>query len=375
GVTVSKFEFTSSNEAFVVDRLAISNTAGSDVTAESVELNYKNQAGEDKVASGFLTSNLFTFEGLELYVAKDSTAVVTVKVTTGAVTSANTGSGDSVGIDLYIDTTNQNRFRAVGSGSGSTIDDSDVDGSFADYDTAGVDEDDSSDNDTTQILRGNNMEIRKTKPTISLASGSPSGTVIAGIVEVLRFNVTADSRGSVVLESIQFKVSATDSGATDWDQCTSGSAALAVGDIYLYDSTELSTDLAADSDIALLDSGAASCGNGEDLVFIDVDFFGDSSADQTIAAGATKTYILKLDVVGTGLAVPSVTQDDSMRVDISDEANAASGYDTVVWQDSNATGTDGDNSNGQGSAESDFANQLDGGYIKNLPIIGGALIF
>jgi hypothetical protein len=351
GVAVSKFKFTSSNEAFVIDRLAIDNTGGSDTAVSSVELSYKNQAGEDKVATGFLSSNTVIFNGLTMYVPKDGTAVVTVKVNTGDVTTANTGSGDTVGLDMSMDA-DETEFRAVGIGSGTTIDDSDVD---LDGDTT-YDED--------EIKEANNMTIRKTKPTISLASGSPSGAAIAGLIEVLRFNVTADSRGDVTLSEAVLKFSSTANAGdsvTDWNMCSS----MAVGDVYLYESTEMSTDIAANSDVTLLDTGGDSC-SAEVIGYIRINLEGETtiSTAQTIAAGTTKTYILKLDVSNT--ESPSAVNDDSMRVDIVDETTAdglaaASGNKAIEWDDANLTNGD--------------ALDVTGAYIKNLPIVGGSLIF
>lgn len=339
GVTVSKFKFTSSNEAFTVDRLAVSNTGGSDVAVSSVELHYQNQAGEDKVATGFLTSNVYTFEGLTFYVPKDDDAVLTVKINTGDVTASNSASGDVVGIDLDIDTTGDDQFRAVGMGSGATLDDDD----------AGADR------------AGNDMEIRKTKPTISLASGSPSGAAIVGLIEVLRFNVTADSRGDVTVNEFTFEVNATDNVPTGWDECDTGD--IEAADIYLYDSSDLSDDLALDGDITLAQTSGAACGAGSDLRWINIDF----TTAEEVAAGTTKTYILKMNVNNT--TSPSAVQDDSLRVDFPDEnahdAASTTDYDVIAWSDSNTSGTDGDDDGGS----------IDGEYIKNLPIIGGSLIF
>jgi len=339
GVTVSKFKFTSSNEAFTVDRLAVSNTSGSDVAVSSVELHYKNQAGEDKVATGFLTSNVYTFEGLTFYVPKDDDALLTVKINTGDVTSANTASGDVVGIDLDIDATNDDQFRAVGSGSGSTLND----------DNAGADR------------AGNDMEIRKTKPTISLASGSPSGAAIVGLIEVLRFNVTADSRGDVTVNEFTFEVNATDNAGTGWDECDTGD--IEAADIYLYDSSDLAADIAISGDLTLAQTSGAACGAGSDLRWINIDF----TTAEEVSAGTTKTYILKINVNNT--TSPNAVQDDSLRVDFPDEdahdAASTTDYDVIAWSDSNASGTDADADGGS----------IDGEYVKNLPVIGGSLIF
>lgn len=340
GVTVSKFKFTSSNEAFVVDRMSVQNTSGSDTAISSVELHYKNQAGEDKVATGFLTSNLYTFEGLSFYVPKDDTAVVTVKVNTGDVTAANGASGGSVGIDFDVNTTSDLLFRAVGVGSGTTLDD----------------------DDASADVTANNHEVRKTKPTISLASGSPSGAAIAGLIEVLRFNVTADSRGDVTVNELTFEVSSTDNASSTWNTCAA--ADLQDADIYLYDSTDMATDLASDADVLMTDSDGTACTTGGSVVkYINIDF----TTPEVVSAGATVTYVLKINVLNT--TSPSAVQDDSLRVDLPDEvaidAATTTDYDVIAWSDSNTSGTDDDDDGGS----------IDGEFIKNLPVIGGSLLF
>ncbi len=361
GVTVSKFKFTSSNEAFVVDRLGVSNTSGSDVAVSSVELHYKDSAGADKVATGFLTSNAYVFEGLTFYVPKDSTAVVTVKVNTGEVTAANSASGDLVGIDFDVDTTNNDQFRAVGSGSGVTL------------------------NDTDSLMAdtaGSNHEIRKTKPTISLASGSPSGAAIAGLIEILRFNVTADSRGDVTIEEFTFQLSSTDNAGGNWNLCdTDGTANFVTADIYLYDSTDTSADIADTSDLTLYDTAGTACTTSSttDSGFIQMNFDGDTAhGEPNVAAGTTKTYILKLNVQNG--ASPSAVQDDSMRMDLPDEvaldAAMATDTDAIVWNDSNVTSGDMDaNATGAGANDQGGTNGIDGDMVKNLPVNGGSLIF
>lgn len=365
GLSASKFRFTSSNEAFVVDRLTIDNTSGSDTAVASVELHYANQAGEAKVASGFLTSSTYTFNGLDFYVPKDDNAVLTVKINTGEVSSSNSASGDLVNLDMSNQDTTEGEFRAVGSGSGTTIDDSDVDASFT--------------GSGAGIIAAYDHEIRKTKPTISLASGSPSGAAIAGIIEVLRFNIAADSRGDVNVEELTFKMSSTAASSGVWNECTSGGASMEAGDVYLYDSEDLATDLAEDSDVSLLDSAGASCGNGEDLTYININFDGSTTVgEENIAAGTTATYILKLDVQDTNS--PSAVNDDSLRIDIPDEvaldAALTTDFDAIVWNDSNATSGDMDaGSIGAGANDQGGTNGIDGDMVKNLPITGGSLIF
>src|SRR4029078_7790232 len=68
-------------------------------------------------------------------------------------------------------------------------------------------------------IGANEMTLRKTKPTITVASGSPSGTRTPGNIEALRINVSADSRGFVTLDGILFNVNTSVAGAGTWADC------------------------------------------------------------------------------------------------------------------------------------------------------------
>jgi len=347
GVTTSKYKFTATNEAYVVDRLTVDNTGGSDVTVDSIELHYENQAGESKIATGFLTSGTYIFNGLDLYVPKDDTSTLTVKLNTGDVTTGNAGSGSVVGLDLSNDDSNDDEFRAVGIGSGTTINDSTttVDASF----TGSGD----------GVIASNDHEIRKTKPTLSLASGSPSGAAIVGLIEVLRFNITADSRGDVQVDDLTFEMSSTDNAGTGWNACDTTD--IVAADVTLYDADDLSSDIS--SVTSLLEADGTACNAAAPLKYINIDF----ASAETVAAGTTKTYVLKINVANT--TSPSAVQDDSMRVDLPSEdvmdAATSTDFDVIGWVDSNTTVVDTDADSGSIDAE----------YIKNLPINGGSLIF
>ena len=334
-----------------IKKIEIDNAGTADsIGIASVILEYKNQAGETKTASSFFSSDVATFEGLDMYVPANDSAYVTVKVNTGDVTTENTVSGDTV--QLTFDSTSAGDFEAVGLGAGSTLDGADV----------------------GNVTSSNTHEIRKTKPTFSLASGSPSGASVPGLNEVFRFNVSADSRGTVTLDKVTFKLTASDNGSSSWEECDTNAA----DGVTIADATEWEIYNASDSSTKLDegttpwtffdDTGAACTTTTADMSFLVVDFgaSGGSISSEEIAGGETKTYILRFDSTGASSA-----NDDTIRIEIPDQneinslsvgGGTALDDDAVVqWDDSNLTNSG--------------ALNIDGDYLKNLPITGGTIIY
>jgi len=75
------------------------------------------------------------------------------------------------------------------------------------------------------------------------------------------------------------------------------------------------------------------------------------SLEEVVGAGETKTYSLRADTTGA-----SSIANDAFRVDITRGADNALGRD-ILWTDDN------------------YANGIDGMFIRNLPVIGGTLVF
>lgn len=172
------------------------------------------------------------------------------------------------------------------------------------------------------VTESNTHTLHRSKPTVSLASGSPSGAAVPSFGEAVRFNVSADSRGYVGFRAVTFTVSATDN--TNGGNGFGSWLVLNVASWQLYDASDLSTPIPVSS-----------------IMFGDrtVTLFG---LNQESSAGHTKTYILKVNMSGA-----SAANDDSIRVDITD----------IVWTD------DGSQS------------EFDGSLIKNLPVRGGTQVF
>lgn len=339
-VEVGVWKFDADDEPFTVKTLTFEN-GGDDNVADSVVVSCEDVDGEEVTKTGFLSGGEVTFENLTCYVGTSSTESITVTVNTGTVSSTGADSGDT--FDLTLDLTDAGSFEAVGASSGETIDEGDV----------GAD------------VPADEFVLRKSKPTLSLASGSPSGAGVPGLSEVLRFNLAADSRGFVQLNEILFKVTSTDGGASDWNTC----GELDDVDLWdIYDSDDSSTKLDADADDdawTFLDDAGGDCTAGEDVAFAELDFEDADDGAQEIGAGETVTYVLRVDTTGA-----SSTDDDSIRIDLPDEEEAddQGAFDAISWED---------DTEGAGAAadDDDDSGDIDGELIRNLPVTGGTISY
>ncbi|MEW6607009.1 MAG: hypothetical protein AB1414_06075 [bacterium] len=168
----------------------------------------------------------------------------------------------------------------------------------------------------------NAMIVYKTKPTISLHASSPSGNLIPGTVEVLRFTISANAGGDVSLtaanaNNIRFTI-------------TSNKSALVTARVLdLYDASTSTT--VATQVTAIPNSG------------VTVDFA--AGLNTTIAAGTSKTYYVKANLQDF------TTQGDSFQLSIQ---NAAA---DLSWSDGTANGAD-----------------ISDTMTKNLPMSGNTLV-
>ncbi len=361
GVSMSKFKFDATDEPYVVETLTLDNcvattdadgdcadggeTDGSDDIAATVKLSYTNSAGVTETKSGFLSAGTVQFDNLDLYVPTETTRTATVTIDTNSVSSTGATSGNS--IQLNLDGESTDSFEAIGQSSGETFDEVDLAVGLADA-----------------YIEANDMVVRKTKPTFSLASGSPSGAGIPGNSEVFRFNVAADSRGFVTFEKVVFQVSTSDSDG-DFNLCDNDGGDTNLEDATkweVYDLDDSSTKLDDAADWTFLDSGASDaaedCDAAAALAFAVLDFEGSATTgDEEIGAGETKTYVVKVDTTGA-----SASDDDSIRLDIPDEAtvDASDAFvganDEAVQWDDDSEGTD-----------------ASGDLVKNLPVTGGSI--
>jgi len=377
-VSVATYKFNATTENFLVKDLTFGNcvnydvsdpddctggtgeVVGADNIASSVTIEYQNEAGDTKTKTGFLSNGAVKFSGLDFYVPTESTRTVKVMVNTASVsdTAATSGSKlqlnmlDSGGFDNdggADDFTSE--FKAVGSASGDTI-------------TTYV----ASDADVNGVA-ANNMVARKTKPTISLASGSPSGAGVPGLSEVLRFNVSADSRGSVTMNEVTFKASVAETGG--WADCDAAD----LGDEALwkfYDLDDPSEELDDATDWTFYQSTGAACAGAVTAnvgyAVLNLETSATHPAEE-IGAGETKTYVLEVDTTGA-----SSSSDDSIRIDIPSQSE-------IRFDGNGATDLGGDAADDptfewdDDSLAAGGSKDIGGLLLKNLPVVGGTIVY
>jgi hypothetical protein len=175
GVNFTKVKFTSTNEAYIVDKLRVSNTGSGDAQFTGVTLEYKDSANVTQSATQSLSGGVADFTGLTFYVPKDDSAVITIKgnmnTSTGGATASTTAALGLVRTGSFV--------RALGQASGATK---------------------TTISTTDQV--GNTMIIFKSKPTFAFNASTPSGVLIpSGNTLVGIINVTADAGADIQFAS------------------------------------------------------------------------------------------------------------------------------------------------------------------------------
>jgi hypothetical protein len=174
----------------------------------------------------------------------------------------------------------------------------------------------------------------RTRLTIWLAPGSPSGSGFPQWGEILRFNVTVDTRGEAEIFEIDLQIDSTDNAESAWNACNALDDSLKWG---IYDTSDYATPLADPGDWSFNDSNGTCLDGG--LQTVKLNFKADpASGGDYISAGATKTYSLKMDMTGA-----STSQDDVVRAKITG----------IKWSDGHY----------------DFT------QVNGLPLVGGTIIF
>jgi hypothetical protein len=178
---LGKIRFTATNEDMTINKmdLFVSHTSSevtSTLVADEVPV-IKLYDGSTLLATGFVQNSgekagTVRFDNFGWVIAKDTNRVLTIK---GLLNSIQ-GGADS-GSKIYVGLSSKN-FEASGSNTKDT---------------------------TINSVIGNKKVIYKTKPT--LAVSSPDSTLTSGEVKILKFRITADSKGQVSWKKMQFKVS------------------------------------------------------------------------------------------------------------------------------------------------------------------------
>ncbi|MCK5471817.1 S-layer homology domain-containing protein, partial [Candidatus Gracilibacteria bacterium] len=120
-VEISKFKFTTTDEAFIVKKLSINNRQSAansigdyDNNVVSVKLSYTNSSGSIETKTGYLTAGTANFSNMDMFIDKDDDATLTVSATLNTVAAGAT-SGEYIDLNIAF-----NAFEAVAQGSGET---------------------------------------------------------------------------------------------------------------------------------------------------------------------------------------------------------------------------------------------------------------
>lgn len=311
---VSSFRFTATNEAFeivtltVAEQQAEQDDADGDADVTGDPATYANNISlvtlEYPLEDGTTGSATATMNGAEakfslasapLYVETGDPSTVDVFVNVPATSRASGGSATSnekMMFDVFVDTTNDDNFKANGVGSGSTLDDDDLTATSTDPYT---------------------FVVKETKPTISLSSSSPSGTKVPGDQEVFRFNVAAASNEDVVISELIWKVSSTDNATSTWNYCDTTPSMAGVFDepimdLYNLSTTGTGTAIDDDAEWVFYDGDMSVCTENTDSVdYVGVTF---SATTEYIVVPAGDTYSFALYFDSTGA---SSTNDDAIQ--------------------------------------------------------------
>jgi hypothetical protein len=209
------------------------------------------------------------------------------------------------------------------------------------------------------------MQLRRSQPEFSLFGGTPSGAAMPELIEVLIFDIAADSGGDVSIRELVFDINTTDNAGTGWNVCDLDESMGGMTDdhflLYDMDNPGQALNGYGSASWTFLAEDMTVCTEDTDVIKYAVLEF-DPSYMGEVAAGSIDTYQLYVDTSGASAAT-----DDSIRVDIPPEVtvqdNGADDPDgVVIWEDHDAY-------------EEDGAQFIDGHFIESLPLTGGTIIF
>ncbi len=356
-VTMAKYKFSANYEAFNVERVAINDASSAyDDNISTVKLVYTDADGNTVTKTGYLTSGQVIFDNLSpaFYVPKDGDAYLTVKADIATI-GGNGGadSGDLPALSLAKDTTNDDQFKAVGAGSGTTLDDDDV------Y---------FSGSQSTATISANAMTIRKAKPTITV-DALPTTSLTDGTQTLYKFTVTNTSNESaeIGIKKFGFDVVLSDNAT---------STALTLDTVKIYKSTDLTNAISAtieDGSGNDLTGTANSLTDGTGSILVKF------TSEQSIAAGTSVTYVLKARITGSAQydSITTNLKTPAQSTVYTEYLDAATNYLLVLDTASDGTGTEynghmiwSDKSTGTSHSASETASSKDwttGYQVKTLP--------
>lgn len=347
---VATYRFTATNEAFTLSTLSFSEEQAEDDTGSANSAAYANNITTVSLAwdgmtvaspTASLSGNIARFSGLSIPVTVDEPTDVEVYVnvpSTDRVSGGSATSNEKIRMALYTSGSGNTYLKATGSGSGFEVDGDDV----ADLG-----------NDAFATDGVPTFVVKETYPSIARSSASPTSAVAGGNTEILRFNVSATSGEDVVLDSMIFKLTASDIGGNEWNECdvpdgTDDTYLKTTASFDIYDRSNLSTALdTADAAWTLYKSTGAVCDTTQaDITFVRVTF----SSDEVVPAGSTNTYSFYMNTLGASAdndsILAEVVQDPivSTLIEVanSTDETAIAAKDTTIEVDSGGSFVVGD---------------------------------
>jgi len=311
-VVISKIKFTANDENFTINKLRVK--IGNSTYARSVDLVKISYPGGSM--SGSLSGGYVDFTGLNWLVEKDTSEVLTISADLNTF-PLGAQTGDEIKLGVAFDT----GFEAVGD---SATVKTEIDGATGD-------------------IWGNPMYVRKTVPTVSLASDSASGSFVPGWTEAGTFTFTADPAEDVKLDTIKFTL---ETNGSTWK------ADLNANDFRLYDTNNLNDNL--------LDNTGVTATYSTSTGVLTVTW--GASYRPTIAKGGSKSYLLKIDTLSSGGNSYAIDAGLSQGVDA---------YLRVYIDTDSSTGTTGNLVWYEGGETT----AINGYLIKNLPVYGNSRVY
>ncbi len=173
----SAYSFTTSGEALLVEKLAVSLKGTTPYNPITIE--YEDSDGVTRADLAYVVEGIASFTGLDFYIPEADSKTLTIYADV-----LNIGTGATSG-DVVKAVIAKSNFKAVGQDTGTT---------FTTLTFAATTE-------------PNNMTIYQTKPTFSLDSSSPSGTrSVSAVDSMFVFNIHADDGGEVTVKDLRINL-------------------------------------------------------------------------------------------------------------------------------------------------------------------------
>lgn len=278
---ISKIKFTATNENWTINELRViidsDNDGVGDTTNESSIANVKI-AFEDTTKTGALASGYADFTNLGWVIEKDTEEILTISADLSAIDPAINTTGRQIKLGIDEDS----GFKAVGESSTT-----DTDLELGDVNAW-----------------GNVMYLRKSKPTVALAS---TGTTLNnGTVAMHSFTVAADAAGDIAVKKFSWDVQVSDYG-------TGGALTATTWKLYK-GTTAISTSFSDGTTTSSASTtGAAIPVTGTKVLVAEI------ATEEVIAAGTSQTFILKA-------AISNAVAHDSISTTLINDDNDITAY-------------------------------------------------